>query len=254
MKTYEVISDIHGNSRALEAVLDDIRFKGITDIINLGDHVFGALEPERTAQIIRENSMLCISGNKDRDILESLHEKSVDLTMEQVKADLSSETITWLKMLPGTAVVDGLIFVCHGVPESDNAYLLEQVTERGVFVFKDEDLIRKTAQIAQRIILCGHSHVNRVIYLSNGNIILNPGSVGLPAYLGNGKYMFSMESMTPHAKYAIIKIKANELNIEQVNCTYDWEAASQSARSNGREDWSSWLLHGRMTVAFRPDN
>ncbi|MGV8880071.1 MAG: hypothetical protein ACOH2A_13690 [Sphingobacteriaceae bacterium] len=61
MKTYAVISDIHDNSRALEAVLNDTRFKGISDIINLGDRIFGALEPERTAQILRENTMLFIS-------------------------------------------------------------------------------------------------------------------------------------------------------------------------------------------------
>ncbi|MGV8880070.1 MAG: metallophosphoesterase family protein [Sphingobacteriaceae bacterium] len=174
--------------------------------------------------------------------------------MKQVKADLSAETITWLKMLPETAVVDGLLFACHGVPESGNTYLLEQVTEEGVFVFEDEDLIIKTADVAQRIILRGHSHINRVIYLSNGKIILKPGSVGLPAYFGNGKYRFSMESMTPHARYTIIKIKGNEINTEQVNCSYDWEAASQAARLNGCEDWSSWLLHGRMPEALQAGN
>src|SRR5690349_18191156 len=119
MKSYAVISDIHGNSRALLAVLKDIRSRNIETIVNLGDHVFGALEAEATANIIRKNPMLCISGNTDREILESLDIRSEKENMERVKAELSTETIAWLKNLPQTITVDDLLFVCHGTPESD---------------------------------------------------------------------------------------------------------------------------------------
>jgi predicted phosphodiesterase len=251
MKTYAILSDIHGNSRALQAVLKDIQLRGIHSIINLGDHVFGALEPEATATLLRQQDMISIYGNKDRDILDSLDKPSADSTMEMVKADLSSETILWLKQLPPVATFDDLFFACHGTPESDNEYLLEEVTEHGVFIYADELLVHKTAHIRERIILCGHSHVNRVIYLSNGKIILNPGSVGLPAYLGNGKHRFAMESMTPHAKYAIVQADGNDISIEQVHCPYDWEAASATAKNKGRDDWASWLLKGRMPADLK---
>lgn len=251
MKTYAIISDIHGNSLALQAVLDDIKARQIETIINLGDHVFGALEPERTAEILRQNPMLCISGNTDREILESLNKPSEKENMERVKADLSAQTITWLKNLPQITTCDNLFFVCHGTPESDNEYLLEKVTPHGVFVFNDEELIAKTQHIQERIILCGHSHVNRIIYLSNGKIILNPGSVGLPAYLGVGEHRFAMESMTPHAKYAIVHANGDNINIEQVLCTYNWHQASAAALINGSEKWSQFLLHGRMPKDLR---
>jgi len=251
MKTYAIISDIHGNSLALQAVLKDIETRQVDMIINLGDHVFGALEPEASAQLIRQTPMTCISGNTDREILESLNKPSEKENMERVKADLSDETISWLKGLPSTAVCDDLFFVCHGTPESDDEYLLEQVKATGVFVYNDEDLIAKTAHIAQRIILCGHSHVNRIVYLSNGKIILNPGSVGLPAYLGNGEHRFAMESMTPHAKYALVHVEGDQFNIEQVHCTYDWNTASEAALTNGSEKWSQFLLHGRMPKDLR---
>ncbi len=251
MKSYAIISDIHGNSRALIAVLKDIELRNIETIINLGDHVFGALEAEASAKIIRETPMLCISGNTDREILESLDLISQKENMERVKAELSAETIAWLKALPKTSTVDNLIYVCHGTPESDNEYLLEMVTEHGVFVYNDEDLIEKTKHIKERVILCGHSHVNRIIYLSNGKIILNPGSVGLPAYLGKGEYRFAMESMTPHAKYAIIQANADNINIEQVHCAYDWNAASAAAKNNGNDNWAAFLLHGRMPKKLR---
>ena len=190
MSTYAIISDIHGNSLALRAVLDDIKSRDIETIINLGDHFFGALEPEEVAKMLRENPMQSISGNTDREILQSIDEGFYKAGMDGVRADLSTESITWLRALPKTLSIDSLLFACHGTPESDDEYLLEQVTEHGVFVYNDEYLVEKTRHIAERIILCGHSHVNRVIYLSNDKIILNPGSVGLPAYLGIGKYRF----------------------------------------------------------------
>ncbi len=251
MKTYAILSDIHGNALALAAVLKDIKARKVDVIINLGDHVFGPLEPQKTAEMILAGEMICISGNKDRDILENLEETTSDETLEQVKKNLNKRSIGWLKTLPSTQIIDDLIFACHGTPESDNAYLLEEVTENGVFVYKDEELVAKTAHIKQQIVLCGHSHVNRVVWLSNGKIILNPGSVGLPAYLGNAKFRFSMESMTPHAKYTLIYADKNSISIEQINCTYDWNAASAMARKNGREDWAQGLLFGRMPKSLR---
>ncbi|MGN6638845.1 MAG: metallophosphoesterase family protein [Mucilaginibacter sp.] len=252
MRSYAIISDIHGNSLAFGAVLKDIRSRGIEDIVNLGDYFFGALEPEAVAKLMRENKMLCISGNTDREILQSVDGDFDKEGMDRVKADLSQQSIDWLRTLPKTETLDELFFVCHGTPESDDEYLLEQVTANGVFVYNDEDLLKKTEGIKELIILCGHSHVNGVIYLSNGKIILNPGSVGLPAYLGNGEHRFAMESNTPHAKYAIVNADGDSINIEQVLCTYDWNKASEAARKNGNEKWAQFLLTGRMPKDLRP--
>jgi predicted phosphodiesterase len=251
MKTYAIISDIHGNSLAFASVLKDIRSRGIETIINLGDYFFGALEPEKVAEMMRANPMLCISGNTDREILQAIDSKFTKDGMDRVKGDLSEQSVNWLRSLPKTSTCDGLFFVCHGTPESDDEYLLEKVTRHGVFVCNDEELIARTTHINERIILCGHSHVNRVIYLSNDKIILNPGSVGLPAYLGTGEHRFAMESMTPHAKYAIVTADKENIRIEQVLCAYDWHKASQAARKNGNEKWAKFLLWGRMPKELR---
>lgn len=258
MKTYAIISDIHGNLRALLAVLKDIKSREIETIINLGDHFYGALEPEGVAEVLRENPMICISGNTDRAILESIErdgKKSHKPEMERVKNELCEESVAWLKTLPDTTTVDKLLYVCHGTPESDNEYLLEKVTANGVFVYNDEDLIEKVKDINERIILCGHSHVNRAVYLSNDKIILNPGSVGLPAYLGSEKYeyRFAMESMMPHAKYAVVRTDGKKISIDQINVAYDWHAAADAARSNGNENWAQFLLSGRIPKDLRAD-
>jgi putative phosphoesterase len=254
METYAILSDIHGNLQALLAVLKNIKSKGIDKMINLGDHFFGALEPEGVAEILRENPMICISGNTDREILESIGKKPDKAGMQWVLDELGIESVEWLKTLPATTTVDDVFFVCHGTPESDNEYLLEKVTAQGVFVYNDDELVERTKEINERIILCGHSHVNRTVYLSNGKIILNPGSVGLPAYLGNGEHRFAMESMTPHAKYAVVHVNGSSVNIEQVYVTYNWRSASQAARSNGNENWAEYLLYGRMPKDLRVEN
>jgi predicted phosphodiesterase len=254
MDTYAIISDIHGNLPALLAVLKNIKSKGIEKIINLGDHFFGPLEPEGVAEVLRENPMVSISGNTDREILQSVDGDFQKQGMDFVLGELSATSIEWLRGLPKTTTVDDLFFVCHGTPDNDDAYLLEKVTQKGVFVYNDGELIETTNDIKERIILCGHSHVNRVIYLSNDKIILNPGSVGLPAYLGTGEYRFAMESNTPHAKYAIVHINGSSVNIEQVLVTYDWHEASAAARSNGNENWAAYLLYGRMPNNLRVNN
>ena len=60
-----------------------------------------------------------------------------------------------------------------------------------------------------------------------------------------------MESNTPHAKYAIITVNGNQVNIEQVLCTYDWYKASAAALKNGNEKWAKFLLYGRMPGELR---
>ena len=61
-----VIADIHGNRWALEAVLQDIDRRGIQQIVNLGDHLTGPLDPAGTADLLIEHGMLSVCGNDDR--------------------------------------------------------------------------------------------------------------------------------------------------------------------------------------------
>ena len=65
-----VLSDIHGNRWALEAVLDDIRRRGIRDMVNLGDCLYGPLDPAGTARMLMGLDMPTVSGNEDRIILD----------------------------------------------------------------------------------------------------------------------------------------------------------------------------------------
>ena len=63
---FAAIADVHGNIAALEAVLADIAALGITDVVNLGDHVSGPLEAARTADLLMARDFPSIRGDQDR--------------------------------------------------------------------------------------------------------------------------------------------------------------------------------------------
>jgi predicted phosphodiesterase len=153
--------------------------------------------------------------------------------------------LDWLKSLPPTATIANDVFLCHGDPSSDLTYLLEEVTANGVFLRSTEDITAAVANVSEPIILCGHSHVGRAIFLPTGKFIVNPGSVGLPAYTEDLPYPHKMESGSPHAKYAILSVAEDAWRVERVFVPYDWGKAARVALSNQRPDWAAWLATGR---------
>lgn len=96
------------------------------------------------------------------------------------------------------------------------------------------------------MVLCAHTHVPRVVSLPNGRLIVNPGSVGLPAYEHDTPHPHYMEAGSPHARYAILELHSNGWHVELVAVPYNWQAAANRAHQNGRDDYVHWLSHGRV--------
>ena len=67
---FAAIADVHGNSVALEAVLADIAAFGISEVVNLGDHLSGPLEARRTADLLIERGFPSVRGDQDRRLVE----------------------------------------------------------------------------------------------------------------------------------------------------------------------------------------
>ncbi len=243
-KKIAIISDIHGNSWALRAVLDDIQDRGIEDIINLGDSLYGPLDPRGTFNLLDKNKIISIAGNQDRNILENLNSTSEVSTMEYVKSQIDNDAVTWLKKLPFQLIHKSDIYCCHASPENDSAYLLENLQADHIAIKSDEEIDEILKNIEQKIILCAHSHVPRTVKTSKKTII-NPGSVGLPAYDDNLPIPHKMENFSPGAKYSIITFSRSSINISQVSISYNYEAAAEMAEKNKRVDWAKWIRLGR---------
>lgn len=182
-------------------------------------------------------------GNCDRILLEPVN-NSPQTTLYQIKQVLTEEHLNWIKQLPSSVVIDDIL-LCHGTPDSDEAYLLEEMTEAGGTLKSPLEIMKSLQHVEQSVILCGHSHIPRIVYLPNGKLIVNPGSVGLPAYKDDLPIPHKMESGSPYANYTIMKKESNQWLIEQINVPYDWEGASKVAIQNNRIDWAKSLISGR---------
>jgi predicted phosphodiesterase len=240
-----VISDIHSNIFALDAVLADIQRRGISTIVNLGDHLYGAIDPLQTAERIISSGMICISGNQDRHIHSPSGERRTTSTYQFIVKELAASHIEWLKALPQTYSAEG-IFFCHATPESDETYLLEEVTPHGVQFRSHEALATMTNQVAESVICCGHSHVPHAVQVPNGKLIVNVGSVGIPAYTDDEPYPHAMESGSSHARYAILEQTEFGWQVDHIAVPYDWQSAATIATANGRPDTALWVSRGRV--------
>ena len=125
------MSDIHGNRWALEAVLEDIRRRGICAMVNLGDCLYGPLDPAGTARILLELGMPTVRGNEDRILLDEAFRHPGSPSLPFVQALLLPEHLRWLRELPLTAVVHEDFLLCHGTPGRDDEYLVREVTPTG---------------------------------------------------------------------------------------------------------------------------
>jgi len=81
--------------------------------------------------------------------------------------------------------------------------------------------------------------------LADNRLIINAGSVGLPAYSDEQPYPHKMESGSPHAKYCIVSRDDSAYSVEFIEVLYNWSKAAEIASVNNREDWAQWLKTGR---------
>jgi predicted phosphodiesterase len=155
----------------------------------------------------------------------------------------------WLRSLQPTAVVAEDVFLCHGTPERDFDYLLEDVSPTGVSLASRAKIRFDTGAI-RGAILCGHSHVPRFVDLGDGTVVLNPGSVGLQAYSDpEHRFPHFIEVGSPHARYALLDRAGDRWRATFHAIEYDWETAARAAAAGNRPDWAHALATG---YALRP--
>jgi diadenosine tetraphosphatase ApaH/serine/threonine PP2A family protein phosphatase len=135
------------------------------------------------------------------------------------------------------------VFLCHGTPQSDHVYFLEEVENGGTRAATASEVRERLGGRAERLILCGHSHIGRVVELGDGRSVANVGSVGLQAYESDWPQPHVVENGSPHARYGIL----DSVDLTIVEVAYDHERAAVRAESNGRPDWAVALRTGRMS-------
>jgi predicted phosphodiesterase len=188
---HAVISDIHANAIALEAVLADAASCGAGSVVCLGDIVGYGPEPEKAVDAIRRSAAATVAGNHD-DAVSGRFDPAdfIDLAADAVarhREALSGGSIEWLKSLP--YVFEGGTFVCaHGDFTSPKTF---------EYVIDEDQAAANFAARREQLMFVGHSHVPGIFVIgASGKVhqlapadftiedgkryIVNPGSVGYP--------------------------------------------------------------------------
>lgn len=240
MTKIAVLSDIHGNLPALIAVVADAEARGCTRFLNLGDILSGPLWPAETAEWLMARDWPAIAGNHERQLLTDPPAR-MNASDAFARAALGGGALAWLAGLPAMLALDGM-FLCHGTPASDVAPLAETLEGARLRAASAAELSERLAGRGERLVLCGHTHVPRLLGLPDGRRALNPGSVGLQAYDDDHPRPYRVENGDPFARYAVIDGEAIGLHA----VAYDHRAAARKAEGEGRPDWAIALATGRM--------
>lgn len=242
-----VLADIHGNRPALEAVIADLAARRVDDVVDLGDSVSGPLWPRETLALLRERGWPTLRGNHDRWVGRG-DPGTLSRTDRFAAEQLTGDERRWLAELPARRSF-GALTAFHARPADDNAYLLEDVVAGRLVRARPEAIAERLAGVAAAVVLTAHSHLAAVMRLPDGRWIVNPGSVGLPAYDDPEPPAHVSESGSPAARYAILAfdeagLAEGRLTAELLAIPYDHAAASRRAAALGRDDWASALSCG----------
>jgi diadenosine tetraphosphatase ApaH/serine/threonine PP2A family protein phosphatase len=190
-----VISDVHSNQPALEAVLAAIDEAGVEEIWCLGDVVGYGAQPDACADLIRQRSAICLAGNHDLAVLGKLDistfSETAAVAVEWTRENVSEATLEFLRELSPAGARDG-VGLFHASPS-------DPIWEYVLSI--DQADAGMDAQV-QRVGLIGHSHISLFftradgagrgdtqgaqagdsagLALESGTWLLNPGSVGQP--------------------------------------------------------------------------
>ena len=170
-----LLYDVHGNLAALEAVLADAREQGATGYLIGGDVALFGPRPNQTVARLQElQDATWIRGNGERWTAapsEAPEGDPVQAAITFARCTLGDDLVRELAALPGSADIDASTRAWHGSPVSD-------VRSFSVEAGEDEDEL--LADVTQRRLVFGHTHLPFRRMAQQGVELVNPGSVGMP--------------------------------------------------------------------------
>lgn len=220
-----IISDIHANLEALEAVLAKIDDEGADQVICLGDVVGYGANPNECVTLVRKNCLVTLLGNHDAATTGAMdlyfYRENARQAIVKTRAMLSQENYEWLYTLPYTYQMKGADFF-HGAPITPSSFF---------YIVKAEEAQAHTRVFSKLAPLSfiGHSHMPHVFQVTkrHGKIvdenilepsakvkyIVNVGSVGQP------------RDKDPRAAFALWDTDTNE--VQNIRVEYNIEAAAR---------------------------
>ncbi len=239
-----VISDIHGNCVALDAVLADIRRQAVQHIVCLGDAIQGGAQPAETVQCLRDLHCPVVMGNADAWLLTGRETSSQEQTSPQQwavrewsLAQLSNEDRAFIEQFQPTVELsleaDKKLLCFHGSPHSFDDILPNT---------SEEDFQRLLGGQDAMLLAGGHTHTQQ-FRRCNDAWYVNPGSVGF-AY--NWRLPQEEFHADPWEEYALISSEQEQIGVEFRHIPFDVESMLEVLQCSGRPYIESTLaMYGR---------
>ena len=224
-----IISDIHGNLNALQAVLDDVDGQSVDEVVCLGDIVGYGAEPNECVDLVKERCSDILLGNHDSAAVGTLstHHFNIHakIAIEWTSENLKKPTSAYLRSLPLQAKRDGSTLV-HATPYEPEMWYYITSLEEAAFNFQFFDTV---------FCFVGHTHIPIIIVLdsekelyvhqdtsveydkrSGSRFLVNVGSVGQP------------RDRNPKACYGILDTDKKVFSYRRVE--YDVEKTQSAMR------------------------
>jgi diadenosine tetraphosphatase ApaH/serine/threonine PP2A family protein phosphatase len=219
-----VLSDIHGNYQALEAVLTDLAGLGADETLCLGDIVGYGADPGKCIELVREECKAVVCGNHDAGTagkvsLDSFNWEGATV-VRWTKDRLDRSMINWLSGLPYYFWLKDF-YMCHSYPANPESW---------IYVLRRNQALASIEAMDGMISLIGHTHLPGC-WLEDGNYteadsgdfsrvrLVNAGSVGQP------------RDRDPRAAYLLIDTEAGTWEHRRVE--YDIDGAASRIREEG---------------------
>lgn len=229
-----LLSDVHGNQTALEAVLEDAKAQNVTDYWFLGDLImpgpgantlFTLLDDVQTSVFVKGNWEDCFLAVIEQKLdLKDASDVYIGMLGKHVYENLDKQYIDKIYQLPLHTIkeINGLkISISHNLPNKNYGPALVPNNQQENFdqLFINEDL---------DIAIYGHVHHQTLRYSSTDQLIINPGTIGQP-FSANQKF-----KQDTRAQYALLEIDDSGItNIEFKKVFYNQEKEIERAKKAG---------------------
>lgn len=223
-----VISDVHGNAFALEAVIREINDGSPDLILNLGDQVTGQADPGRAYEQQQSLTAVEVLGSAEPYLNHD------DVLNSWLRSQLPSGALEHLISLPLSARVAGeQVYACHGAPDNPSGHLMWS-WQRGPYITRPAQELRSLVQpLNAGVVLCGHTHREGLTMIDD-TLVVNVGAVG------------NQVDGDPRARWALLEQREGQWVVRFRRVVYDWRAASEWVRTFGPEpeDEATYLTTG----------
>lgn len=224
-----ILSDIHGNLPALEAVLEDIAKQAPDEVWCAGDIGFGGPWASDCIDVARSEGWPCVRGNTDVWITgdpQTVEDEATRAVLQGIAAQhhISEERERWLLSLPVGHSGPGSLLVVHARPDSPFDAPGVAGTPADFEPFMGQ----------AKLLVYGHVHVAFSRLLVDGSVVCNAGSVGLPF---DG----------PHATYLLVHLRGTDWSWTHRRVAFDRaavEAAAERAGDPIRNDFLGFFRRG----------